>query len=79
MFEGDNVLEEHIRKWQSNLKSSFVQSFSKRRSRKRKFSESKIGELLEKRKNIKLEIVVSPSDQKEDELARIGGGGIKGR
>ena len=35
-FEGDDTLEEQIRKWQSNLKSCIVQSFSKIRSRRKK-------------------------------------------
>ena len=59
-FEGDNAFKDQIRKWQSNLKSCIVQSFSKIRSRKRKFSESEIGELLEKRKKIKLDIITNP-------------------
>ena len=67
----DNVFKDQIRKWQSNLKSCIVQSFSKIRSRKRKFSESEIGELLEKRKKIKLDIITNPSIQKEEELNQI--------
>ena len=70
-FEGTESFLNQVNTWQKNLKSCIAQSFHKIRSRKRKFSESEVGQLLETRKRIKLELSVNPSDQKEKEKADI--------
>ena len=48
-----------------------IQSFYKIRSKKRKFCESEVGELLERRKIIKLELKAKPCEQKAFEKAKI--------
>ena len=64
-FQGEDNFVDQIKRWERNLKRCIVQSFSKIRSRKRKFTESNVGKLLEERKRIKLEILSNPSEQKK--------------
>ena len=64
-FEGEEKFPEQIISWERNLKRCIIQSFPKIRSRKRKFSETEIGKLLEERKKIKLELLATPSEQLE--------------
>ena len=49
-FKSDEPFQKQVKKWEHEIKSHVVQSFPKIRSRKRKFSESEIGHLLEERK-----------------------------
>ena len=51
--------------------SDTIQSFYKIRSKKRKFCESEVGELLERRKIIKLQLKAKPCEQKAFEKAKI--------
>ena len=76
-FEGEDNFVDQIKRWERNLKRCIVQSFPKIRSRKRHFSESNVGKLLEERKRMKLDILTNPSklntDNKrdiEDKIAR---------
>ena len=53
-FNNTEKFPQQIKMWQRNLKRCITQSFPKIRSRKRKFEETKVGELLEERKRIKI-------------------------
>ena len=70
-FKSTNTFPNQLKLWQKRLKSCISQSFYKIRSKKRKFCESDVGKLLEKRKVIKLELKVNPYDQKVNEKAQI--------
>ena len=56
---------EQIKKWERNIKSCIFKCFPKIRSRKRKFCESKVGKLLEQRKQIKLDLFQNPSPENQ--------------
>ena len=70
-FQNKHVFTEQIKQWQKNLKTCIIQSFPKIRSRKRKFAETHIGQLLEERKRIKLELITNPSTEKATEKSEI--------
>ena len=62
-FENKLNFTEQMKQWQTNLKSCIFRSFPKIRSRKRKFCESHVGQLMEERKRIKLELATNPSTE----------------
>ena len=64
-FSSNETFPEQIRKWEKNLKSCIFKCFPKICSRKRKFSESRVGKLLEERKQLKLELAKNPSIDNE--------------
>ena len=70
-FENTDDFPVQVKNWQRNLKSSIAQSFYKIRSRKRKFSDTIVGKLIEERKRIKLDLVNNPSLQKEKEKVEV--------
>ena len=49
-FSGNETFQNQVKTWEHTLKNNVVQAFHKIRSRKRKFVETDIGDLLEKRK-----------------------------
>ena len=59
-FESNEGFQTQINKWEHTIKNHIVEAFPKIRSRKRKFAETDIGVLLEKRKQLKLESVQNP-------------------
>ena len=59
-FSSNETFQNQVKKWEHTLKQHVVQAFSKIRSRKRKFSKTDIGVLLEKRKKLKLDDVNNP-------------------
>ena len=54
-FESGELFQDQIKKWEHVLKSHVVTAFPKIRSRKRKFCETDIGQMLEERKKLKLD------------------------
>ena len=64
-FSSKETFPEQIKKWEKNLNGVIFKCFPKIRSRKRKFSESRVGKLLEERKQIKLKLVKNPSIENE--------------
>ena len=66
-FESSEPFKTQIKKWEHRLKSHVVRAFPKIRSRKRKFSESDIGKLLEERKRLRLD----KSNSNDDKIANI--------
>ena len=59
-FLSNETFQTQVKTWEHTLKDHVVQAFQKIRSRKRKFVETDIGELLEKRKRLKLDNVQNP-------------------
>ena len=64
-FQNTNCFPDQIKEWEKTFKSCIVQSFHKVRSKKRKFSETEVGKLLEERKRIKLVLKDDHSDLNE--------------
>ena len=54
-FQSDECFQKQVKIWEHELKNHIVQAFPKIRSRKRKFSESEVGKLLEARKKLKMQ------------------------
>ena len=70
-FKGTDSFPNQIKAWQNKLQSCNAQSFYKIRSKKIKFCESEVGELLERRKIIKLQLKAKPCEQKAFKKAKI--------
>ena len=66
-LESKEPFQKQIKKWEHTLKSHVIAAFPKIRSRKRKFTESDIGKLLETRKQMKLDT----SNDRSDEIAQV--------
>ena len=59
-YESNEGFQTQIKKWEHTIKNHIVEAFPKIRSRKRKFNETDIRVLLEKKKQLKLEAVQNP-------------------
>ena len=70
-FETDQPFLKQVKQWEMKFKSCIIQSFSKIRTRKRKFCESEIGQMLEVRKQLKMEIRTNPGVELETKLLEI--------
>ena len=70
-FKSNNKLSDQIQEWVSAPKGYIVQSFPKIRSKKTKFIESKVGQLSEERKNIKLNLAAIYSAEKEKHTGEV--------
>ena len=70
-FSSSESFPVQIKKWEKSLKSCIFQCFPKIRSKKRKFSESKVGKLLEERKRLKLELITNPTDENKNRKRHI--------
>jgi len=68
-FSNNKPFLKQAAQWESSFKSCLVQSFFKIRTRKRMFSETEIGKLLETRKKLKLSIITNPEESLKTKLS----------
>ena len=70
-FFNNQSFSKQISHFEHNFKNSISNSFFKIRTRKRKFAETKIGEMLETRKRLKLEVTDNPTNETKNKLKDI--------
>ena len=70
-FENSKTFSEQTTDFENKLKNNISQSFYKIRSRKRKFDETNVGKMLERRKKLKIEVAENPTDEATKQLKDI--------
>ena len=70
-FENNNKFSQQIKKFDKNFKECIAQSFFKIRTKKRKFAETEVGQMLEKRKKLKTEYSTNPTNDTKRKLKEI--------
>ena len=70
-FENNQLFSQQIANFERNFQHVISNSFFKIRTRKRKFSETDIGKLLEARKILKMEVAENPTNKAKVKLSEI--------